>query len=185
MSRPARKSSDRRAQDQRPKSGARDDLIQRTSPCHDHAVRRRCALAFAVTIGACGDNASDADAGSSDGGAISIEDCDELTAQEECEAAFAPSEGDRCAWIDVRRPGATCDDTTVVPQCIGLVYVGAGCVSLDCPAGGETLDSFFRMVDGTVEVFSSPECGLGNTTADWTRCEGLDAVPECVCLCDG
>ena len=126
---------------------------------------------------ACGDD--DASADETTGmDPITVEDCDELLTQEACESAVAD---DACTWFEVSVPGPDCSSTTVVPQCVGMSYVGEGCQPAPCP-GGSSVDGFFRTVDGAAQVFANPDCGL-IATDGWHACVDPNAPAECACLC--
>jgi hypothetical protein len=114
---------------------------------------------------------------------IAVEDCDRIASRAECEAAVVDhvDSQDRCVWIDVRRPEPTCASDVVLPQCVGVEYVGDGCQTFSCSEGPD-VDGMFRMVDGVIEVLANPECGLV-AVGGWTACED-DGPAECACLCE-
>jgi hypothetical protein len=151
----------------------------------------RAALAVFVSAScggrdeASGDATTGAEGMTSEGGGIELEQCDELLTQVDCEAAVIGQDlKEKCAWFDVRFPGASCSDTTVVPQCVGMGYVGAGCQPSCARPDGTSADGFYRMVDGQIGVLENPstECGMVANVDGWLPCFASD-LPECGCLC--
>jgi len=133
------------------------------------------------TTSSADDDSSDSSTGAA---SITLEQCDELLTQAECEAAvIGGNTQDTCAWFDVLVPGPTCESDVVVPQCVGMSFVGAGCQAFSCPSSA-TIDGFFRTVDGQVQVFENPpsDCGLAAMDG-WSACIGTDVPAECQCLC--
>jgi hypothetical protein len=151
----------------------------------------RCAIVVGLIVAAgclatdvapAGTSSGTSSGASTTGDAINLDDCDALLTEADCADAENDDPGG-CTWIEVRVPGAACESDAIVGQCVGLTYVGEGCQLLACsgPQAGD-VDGFFRSVDGTVQVFESPECGLVAVDG-WVGCTHPDAPAECVCLC--
>lgn len=145
------------------------------------------AIAAALVAGCV---ARDAESGESSTGEsstgsvpIAVEDCDQIASRADCEAAVVDhvDSQDRCVWTDVHRPEPTCASDVVLPQCVGVEYVGDGCQIFPC-SEERGVDGMFRMVDGAIEVLANPECGLVAVDG-WTACSS-DGPAECACLCE-